>query len=237
MIELKRLTRPRFLFVYPLAVLLFLGTRISEASLCAGLALIVLGEALRMWANGYVGHVKVNRSGASNQGRSGRLVTGGPYAFVRHPLYLGTLIIGGGFCVAVGNLWLAAIGLTGFVLAYRAKMRSEEALLKDECGPAYVAYRNAVPQLLPRFARFAHPEGRWSWTGLKASKEWKTAIWLVVMVIGIYFWEEAVQEREPLFAEHRTRQIALLAVVAVLVLLDVVFELTKSRRKPAATHG
>ena len=94
-----RLRKARFLFVYPLAGWLFWTARTSEASLRLGVALALSGEALRLWANGYVGHRKVNATARGPQDpKIGRLITAGPYAFVRNPLYVGSFLIGLGVC-------------------------------------------------------------------------------------------------------------------------------------------
>lgn len=225
-----RLRKPRFLFVYPLAALLFVVGRITERNLRLGILLIALGEMVRLWANGYVGHVKVNWTERSRgDAKIGRLITGGPYAFVRHPLYLGTSLIGAGFCLIVGNVWLALLAFTSFLLMYRVKMAEEERLLLHECDRAYQRYHAAVPRLLPVRGRFADRHGRWSWRGVAASKEWKTAIWVTVMVIVLYFWEEVVQEREPLFEKRWLMHACLLAALVVLMATDGIVELIKRR--------
>ena len=229
---LKRLTKPRFLFVYPLAVWLFFVARITDSSLRIGVIFIAMGQWLRLWANGYVGHVKVNVTQPwRGDQKIGRLITGGPYAFVRHPLYLGTLLIGAGYSIAVGSVWFGALALIGFFVTYRAKMAKEDELLRDECGPAYAAYRASVPAIIPAFRRYPRREGRWSWKGVAASKEWKTVIWNAVVVIAIYFWEEIRQEHQPLLGQHRLLRMGLIGIVVVLVMTDVVFELVQRSKK------
>ena len=97
--------KARFFWIYPLAIWLFVTANTSERSLLAGSLVVLLGEALRLWANGYVGHVKVNWTQKWRRDpKVGYLVTGGPYAHVRHQHYVGTFIIGIGFCVAVRSL-------------------------------------------------------------------------------------------------------------------------------------
>lgn len=80
--------------------------------------------------------------------RDQRLVTTGPYALVRHPMYLGLAI------AAVGGLLLyrtwttvVFVGLLP-VLAFRA--RREEATLAERFGAAWAEYRDRVPVWLPR---------------------------------------------------------------------------------------
>lgn len=189
--------QPRFIVIYPLAASFFLVGRITDASLRWGVAWILVGEALRLWANGYVGTVKVNQSDPRDPGaKAGRLITAGPYAHVRHPLYLGTFLIAAGFSYAMGNLWLGLAAIACFAIVYRPKIAEEEELLEQECGREYSAYRSAVPPLLPRWSPYARREGRWSWKGILASREWETLLWLFIFIVFLYFWEEAVQGRK-----------------------------------------
>ena len=228
----KRLGKPRFLLVYPLAACFFFFSHVTEALLGVGVGFIVLGEFLRLWADGYVGHNKVNRSGKSgSRAKVGQFITAGPYAFVRHPLYLGTFLIGMGFCFAMGNLWLSLVAWISFIVVYRAKMAEEEELLQEERGEEYALYRAKVGRLLPTWPPYTRQHGRWSWEGIRASKEWKTVIWLTVFVILVYFWEEIVQEKEPFFNDRWVFRSFLLVLLVLLVVVDVLFELTKRRAR------
>ena len=226
-IRWKRLTKPRFIFVYPVFAALFTTAHITEVSLRVGVALIVLGEVIRFWANGYVGLVKVNS--ARQHGKVGRLVTVGPYAFVRHPLYLGTLLIGAGFCLAVNSLWVGAAALIGFLASYHHKMSQEETLLLQEV-PEYAGYHAAVPRLLPRLRPYPHGHGIWSWKAVAVSKEYKTAIWLVIVAISLYLWEESVQEGKWLFAERPAYRAFLCGLVVALAVAEGVIELLSRQR-------
>lgn len=236
MSRFNRLTKPRFLLVYPLVVWLFFGVNTTERQFHLGILVIALGVLLRVWANGYVGHRKVNWTQKQRgDAKIGRLVTGGPYAFVRNPLYLGSFLIGAGFCVIVGNAWLAAAALGFFLVVYRFKMSREERLLLDECGEAYAAYLASVPRWLPiPWRRWAGPEGRWSWQGLWASKEWKTIIWITVTLIALYFREEIVQENNFLVANRWVKHVALLVLLSALIATDAIAELLLRLPKRAA---
>ncbi len=234
----KRFTKPRFLFVYPLTVALFLFAHVTERSFRAGMILIILGELVRGWANGHVGHLKVNWTQKwRGDAKIGRLVTAGPYAFVRHPLYLGTLVIGAGFCLMVNNPWLTLAALAGFLSVYHRTMAQEEALLRDECSQEYLAYQAAVPRLVPRWHRYARRQGEWSWRGIAASKEWKTAIWIMVLAISVYFWEEWVQERGRLLEERHAYRLFLLTLLLLLIALDGFMEVLTRRMKAKARTG
>ena len=69
----------------------------TARSLLVGASVALAGLLLRAISSGYV---------AKNQ----RLATGGPYAYTRHPLYLGSAVAGVGFCIAGGRCGIAAGG-------------------------------------------------------------------------------------------------------------------------------
>lgn len=228
----KLFRKARFFWVYPLAIWLFATARTSEPSLRLGSALVLLGEALRLWANGYVGHRKVNVAGKQrNDPKIGRLITAGPYAYVRHPLYLGTLFIGAGFCVAVRSVPLAVAALAFFLLVYREKANGEEQLILGEWGSDYVAYQRAVPRWLPTFRRYTPRHGQWSWQGVRASKELKTLVWVLAVLLAIYFGEEWLQEHELFVGKNWLKHVILFGLVMVLITSDIVIEVVSRFRR------
>lgn len=86
------------------------------------------GEALRVWAAGHL--------------LKGREVTSsGPYRFTRHPLYLGSFLLGVGFCVAAAHPGAAALVLGYLAITLLAAMRTEEATLDARFGTDYARYR------------------------------------------------------------------------------------------------
>jgi protein-S-isoprenylcysteine O-methyltransferase Ste14 len=111
-------------------------SRPTEASLVRGIPLSLVGLALRAWAAGHL---------AKNQ----RLVDSGPYRHTRNPLYLGTLITAMGLAVAAQSWWVGGIFAGVFVLVYLPVMELEEQHLR-KLFPAYNAYADAVPLLIPR---------------------------------------------------------------------------------------
>lgn len=100
------------------------------------LALVIPG----LWLRGYAaGYVKKNQE----------LTTTGPYAFVRNPLYLGSILIAAGFAVALLS-WAVAAALAGmFVAIYVPVIASEERFLR-QTFPGFDAYCRQVPRLIPR---------------------------------------------------------------------------------------
>ena len=233
----KWFRKPRFLLVYPLLIWFVFWARTTETGLRIGVILALLGETIRLWANGYVGHVKVNQTQKERgDAKIGQLITGGPYAYVRHPLYLGTFLIGAGFCVIVGNIWLAVVALIFFLLVYQWRMGKEEMVLLDEWDKVFERYRFSVPRWIPIGRRYDQPTGSWSWQGIQASKELKTLVWVIVLIVLMYFREEFIQKHELFLGSRWLIHVMLLVLMIGLIASDVSYELSKylkrSRAKP-----
>jgi len=101
-----------------------------------GTLVIIPGIILRAVASG---HIQKNEE----------LTTSGPYAYTRNPLYLGSLIVAVGFCIAARSVWLAAATLLIFLVIYVPVMRGEEAYLRERF-PQFEEYARQVPRFLPR---------------------------------------------------------------------------------------
>jgi protein-S-isoprenylcysteine O-methyltransferase Ste14 len=101
----------------------------TRRSAAVGAVIACLGEALRVWA---AGHLEKGRE----------VTTSGPYRWTRHPLYLGSLLIGTGFAVASASL-VSALLVVGYLAAtLTAAMRTEERHLTEKFGRAYPDYRD-----------------------------------------------------------------------------------------------
>jgi protein-S-isoprenylcysteine O-methyltransferase Ste14 len=130
------------------AAFYFWRARPTWLSLVMGAVVAALGVGLRALASGYV---KKDRE----------LTTTGPYALVRHPLYLGSIIIAVGFAIAARDIWIAAVMVVFFVAVYIPVIRSEEKFLRTHFA-GFEEYARVVPALLPRSLAFAGGGGRFS---------------------------------------------------------------------------
>jgi protein-S-isoprenylcysteine O-methyltransferase Ste14 len=107
---------------------------LAALGLCfAGWARIALG---RLWS------VRVTRKAHH------RVVTTGPYALVRHPIYTGVLFALLATAVLFGTA-LAFLGFALFIIGFVMKARLEESFLRETLGEAYDTYARRVPMLIP----------------------------------------------------------------------------------------
>ncbi len=102
-----------------------------------------------LWLRGYAaGYVKKNQE----------LTMTGPYAHVRNPLYLGSILIAAGFAVALMSAVFAVALVVFFVLIYVPVIASEEAFLRDTFLE-FEWYCARVPRLIPRITPARTPDG------------------------------------------------------------------------------
>ena len=113
-------------------------SRPTPLAMSIGVPLSLLGLVLRAWAAGCL---------AKNR----QLATGGPYAYTRNPLYIGTLLVAAGLAVASCSIGLAALFAAVFLLVYLPVIQNEEQHLR-KIFPEYAGYADRVPALWPRFA-------------------------------------------------------------------------------------
>ena len=145
------------------AIVLWLATPTLQ-SLMIGAVSAIAGELLRLWA---AGHLE----------KSKEVTQSGPYRYTRHPLYLGSTLIGIGMAVAANDLIVAAIVLAYLALTLTAAMRSEEAHLREKFGDAYDAY---AEKRAPRVER------SFSWERALRNREHHTMLGLAAGLIALF---------------------------------------------------
>ena len=149
------------------AVALWLATPTRE-SLVIGAAIMIAGECLRIWAAGHL--------------EKGKEVTrSGPYRLTRHPLYLGSSLIGAGFAIATRHPVVGVIVAVYLVLTLTAAILSEEAHLRDKFGDEYDAYTEK---------RAAPMQRSFSWHRAMANREYNAIAGLAaaLAVLAAKLW-------------------------------------------------
>jgi protein-S-isoprenylcysteine O-methyltransferase Ste14 len=148
------------LLAVPAVALAALG-KPSAFSIAAGLPIAFAGEVVRMWAVGY--------SGVTTRGDrviAPALVSAGPYAHVRNPLYVGNAITAAGFAIAFTGknappvrVALIAGSLAALLGVYAVIVPHEERYLRATFGEAFDAYAAAVPRVMPTLQPAGPREG------------------------------------------------------------------------------
>jgi protein-S-isoprenylcysteine O-methyltransferase Ste14 len=110
----------------------------------AGLILCALGIALAIWARVYLGR---NWGVPMSRKAEPELVTTGPYALVRHPIYSGLLLAMLGSALTESYVWLVPLVVAGAYFIYSA--RAEERLMTETFPDQYPAYQQHTKMLLP----------------------------------------------------------------------------------------
>lgn len=165
--------RVRVTIILGLAYVAF--SRPHWSGLAVGVGLIVLGQALRFWGAGYL---------EKNQ----RLARGGPYRFVRHPLYVGSFLMGLGLSVSVAYpLWWTLLYLALFLGFFVPAIHVEELRLQSIFGAEYQDFMVDVPALVPRLAPpssppAAPPTSSFSWRRVLGNYEVRSVVAMVSMV-------------------------------------------------------
>lgn len=113
------------LFGNPDETLLHIGTGIAAA-----------GTLVRLWASG---HVMKNKE----------LATDGPYAFVRHPLYVGNILLLIGFSLASSLWWSYVLMIALLLFYYPPTLSYEDNKLRDYFGDAWIEWSNTTYALIP----------------------------------------------------------------------------------------
>lgn len=140
--------------------------RPTPDSLFLGSLIATAGELMRIWAAGHL--------------EKGREVTmSGPYRLTRHPLYLGSAMIGVGLAVASASVAVAALIGLYLVVTLSAAIATEEAHLTQKFGAAYPAYRDG---------RVAGRSRRFSAARALRNREYRAVIGLMA-VLALLSWK------------------------------------------------
>lgn len=139
----------------------------------AGMGLAVPGLLLRAWA---AGHLRKNQN----------LTVGGPYAWTRNPLYLGTLLAALGLAVSARSWAILAVTVAVFVLVYLPVIEQEEQHLV-KIFPGYREYAERVPLLWPAVPKVAGV-GEFDFGLYVRNQEWK-ALTAYLLGMGYLYWK------------------------------------------------
>jgi protein-S-isoprenylcysteine O-methyltransferase Ste14 len=155
-------------FVFAGVFILF--SQPTWSSFWPGVAVALVGLAVRMWSAGYLR-------------KHQELCVSGPYRFSRNPLYLGSFLLGIGFSTASANLWILLLFLVLFSAIYFPVVRKEEDELVRTYGSDYQEYRRLVPLIFPALRPIpAETERNFSLNQTILNKEYKAVLGFLLVV-------------------------------------------------------
>jgi protein-S-isoprenylcysteine O-methyltransferase Ste14 len=173
-------------YLFAAAVLALANPKASPLApwnLACGTFLCLFGAFWRVWG---CGHLRKNQA----------VISSGPYAHVRNPLYLGTLLNLFGFLLAAGHPYvvygLLPAGLLVFAFYYVPKKeRVESERLRARFGREFETYHAAVPGYLPQVRAWpGAKQAPMSWPLVAENSEWETLLLILgglAVIYGRYF--------------------------------------------------
>ena len=156
------------LFIAGLLLIFF--ARPNLPGTIVGIILILFGESIRIWA---AGHLQKNEA----------LTVTGPYAYVKNPLYIGSIFITTGFCILGDNIYLLAGAVFMFCFHYIPyKRRVEGDRLRRRFGSRFEDYDRKVPDYIPQRTPYSAEQVPWR---LKCLIENSEEGILIILMVGI----------------------------------------------------
>ena len=163
---------------FAFALLYLWLARPTAKSILIGTALVIPGLLIRALASGQLQ-------------KNEQLATGGPYAYTRNPLYLGSLILAIGFALASRSWWIVAGIVLLFFAIYLPVIRGEEVFLRQRF-PQFEEYARRVPSFFPRLFPSEKNSGAFSGALYRKHREYNAALgaaaMLAALVAKMLFW-------------------------------------------------
>jgi protein-S-isoprenylcysteine O-methyltransferase Ste14 len=117
-----------------------------------GAILMAFGELLRIISVGYIGEASRAREIVAD-----KLITNGPYAYIRNPIYTGNMFLYMGASIFAGSWlpYLLYLVILFFSIQYSLSVKYEESILTEIHGKSYSDYLESVPRFYPRMSAYS----------------------------------------------------------------------------------
>ncbi len=156
---------------YPVAIVYWVLAAPTPRFILWGGIVAALGLIIRGTASGHLRKYE-------------QLVTDGPYAHTRNPLYLGSAFLAAGFSIAGRSWWAGGIVGAYFAIFYYAVMRNEENDLRARYGELFAEYARRVPLFFPRITSSnadtvpaaAGGSAKFSWAQYRKNREYEALV-------------------------------------------------------------
>jgi protein-S-isoprenylcysteine O-methyltransferase Ste14 len=153
-------------------LLVIIGQPADAEPYFVGVVAATLGIAVRLWASGHVKKDKV-------------LATTGPYAFVRHPLYVGNHLITFGFCLASGLWWSFVVWIVLGFFYYPQTIAHEDRLLARLFPEQWEAWAKETRALIPRLTPYRSGQSS-EWSFRQSLRQNGEPIIAALLFLGLY---------------------------------------------------
>ena len=131
------------------------GGAAGAARVAACLAVAALGLAVRVFA---IGYSPAGAAGRNTEGQVAEVLNStGIYSAVRHPLYLGNLLMWIGVSLYSGVWWIVLVTVLAFVVYYERIIFAEEEFLRARFGEDFENWARRTPAIIPSFRRWERP--------------------------------------------------------------------------------
>ncbi len=140
-----------WLWILPLLVMLPTWARPDPSMSGTALGLLTDGAGLWLVFTGVV--IRICARGWKHENSDGRLVITGLYWYVRHPLYVGSFLMGLGLTLILGHAWFIVLYAVLFAASHSISIRSEEAYLSRQWPRNFGKYRQRVRAFIPKLRR------------------------------------------------------------------------------------
>lgn len=190
------MTLGQFFFKYrsytpiPFLIPMLLYARPTITTIAAGAVFVLIGELIRFWGVSYAGSETrtTGKPGASN------LVTQGPFAYVRNPLYIGNILMYFGVSLMSFSLvpYFQILSILYFIFQYYYIILEEEKELKVIFGEKYNQYSENVNRFFPKFTAYEEIKQSKINKDLKAAyisekRTFQSIFVSMLMIVLIYF--------------------------------------------------
>ncbi len=193
--------RWRITWGYAGALLLLLLARPVPTSIVAGLPFVLLGEFIRVLASGSLIKDK-------------QLTNWGIYAHIRHPLYVGSTLIGLGLLIMARSVWLTVPMMALFLLVYSRTVSWEEKRMEERYGDLYREWADRVPRFLPRRLSIVEIREHFSLKRAWVNREQQAVAGVIVATVVLYLivilFEGSIAfaaQPSPLFQQEISRRL------------------------------
>ena len=153
----KKLFKYRSYAPIPFIIVMLIFYNGNTLSWIVGSMVLILGELLRLWGVIYAGSITRTTTSV----KANELVTTGPFAHVRNPLYIGNILIYLGVGIISYALfpYLQLVALAWFVFQYILIISIEEEFLERKFGEQFTEYKEKVPRFIPKLLpQFSNPD-------------------------------------------------------------------------------